>query len=184
MIKTLNDYYFEWLCNLVTSGNHTIWKRYTKLLRYLYNKKFYWSIPMDENRYYDALSLREDFLDDFIDIRPVTIEESEESFGKGCNVLEVLAALSRRAVYDVIGDESCGSESDWFWTMLGNLRLDIFSNKDFDYEMADKVVDIFLSRKYEPNGDGNIFIIDDRRDLRTVEIWCQLCWYADYILSE
>lgn len=185
MVKTLKEYYFEWLCDLVVPDCPQIKrKRYYKLLRFLFEKEFYWSIPMDENRYFDALSLREDFLDYFVDIRPVLIEESEEELGRTCSVLEMLIALARRAVYDVIGDDSAGTEGDWFWRMIWNLRLYSLDDTNFDKEMAEKIVDIFLSRKYERNGNGNIFQIDDGRDMRNIEIWCQLCWYADYILSE
>lgn len=183
MIKTLKDYYFEWLFDKVMPDCPTRRKYYNKLLKYLFNKEFYWLIPMDENRYFDALELREDFLDDFIDIRPVSIEESEETLGRGCNVLEMLVALARRAVYDVVGDDSCGNIGDWFWRMIWNLHLYSLDDHNYDREMAEKIVDIFLSRKYEPNGEGNIFRIDGR-DLRSIEIWCQLCWYANDILSE
>ena len=184
MIKTLKDYYFAWLTDKVMPSCPTHRKRYRKLLKCLYDKEFYWMIPMDENRYFDALELREDFLDDFIDIRPVTIEESEENFGRSCNVLEMLVALARRAVYDVVGDDSCGNEGDWFWRMIWNLHLYSLDDQNFDREMAEKILDIFLSRKYAPDGEGNIFRIPDRTDMQEIEIWCQLCWYANYILSE
>ena len=184
MIKTLKDYYFAWLADQVKPYRPMQRKKYDKLLRFLFEKEFYWSIPMDENRYFDALELREDFLDYFVDIRPVTIEESEENLGRSCNVLEMLIALSKRAVYDVVGDDSCGNEAEWFWRMIWNLHLYSLDDQNFDREMAEKIVDIFLSRKYEPNGDGNIVRIDDGRDMRDIEIWCQLCWYANYILSE
>lgn len=185
MIKTLKEYYFDWLCEQVVPNCPARRKKYTKLLRYLFNKEFYWLIPMDENRYFDALELRDEFFDYFIDIRPVSIKESEENFERSCNVLEMLIALARRAVYDVVGDESYGNEGEWFWRMIWNLHLYSFDDPNFDREMTEKIVDIFLSRKYEPNGEGNIFKVrGDFDDMRQIEIWCQLCWYTDYFLSE
>lgn len=53
----------------------------------------------------------------------------------------------------------------------------------FDERYADKVITRFLNREYEPNGAGGLFRIKDcPYDLRSVEIWYQMCWYFDSIL--
>ena len=37
-----------------------------------------------------------------------------------------------------------------------------------------------LERKYSRNGDGGLFTVNHSRyDLRSVEIWYQMCWYLD-----
>lgn len=184
-ILTIRDEYFDWLCYLIEKGC-PFKKKYKKLLRYLFNRDFYWSIPMDENRFYDGLELREEFLDSFVEnVRPVPIEEQELYFpNRNCNLLEMLIALARRGARDIVGDDIYGNEAVWFWRMIGNLNLFIMDDYNFDLEMVDRIIDIFLNRKYEPDGEGNIFYIKgDRRDMRSVDLWCQLCWYINYIIS-
>ena len=68
----------------------------------------------------------------------------------------------------------------WFWDMVRNLGLMNMTDDRFDEGHVRKVIDIFLDRKYEPDGKGGLFKIRHcRRDLREVEIWCQLNWYLD-----
>ena len=71
----------------------------------------------------------------------------------------------------------------WFWTMITNLGLGDMYDSRFDRRYVKKVVDKFLNREYSPDGDGGLFRIRNcDEDLRTVEIWTQLCWYLDSIL--
>lgn len=68
----------------------------------------------------------------------------------------------------------------WFWDMVRNLGLMNMTDDRFDEGHVRKVIDTFLDRKYEPDGQGGLFKIRHcRRDLREVEIWCQLNWYLD-----
>ena len=68
----------------------------------------------------------------------------------------------------------------WFWDMVRNLGLMNMTDDRFDEGHVSKVIHIFLDRKYEPDGQGGLFKIRHcRRDLREVEIWCQLNWYLD-----
>lgn len=184
MAKTLYDYYFDWLYEQVAIDCPRR-RPYIKLLLYLFNRDFYWLVPMDENRYYDALELRDEFLDYYIDHHWAVITiEIEEEFKRHASVLEVLITLSRRCHDDIVGDDSYGSTGVWFWRMIGNLNLYSMDDFNFDREMVDRIIDIFLNRKYSHDGEGNIFYIrGDSRDMRSVEIWCQLCWYVNYILS-
>ena len=56
------------------------------------------------------------------------------------------------------------------------------SDSKFDKRAVDEIVQRFLNREYEPNGKGGLFTVKKyERDLRTVEIWCQLNWYLDSI---
>jgi len=186
MDGTLRDLYFDWLFKKVTSSS-PIRKRYKKLLKYLFERDFYWSIPLDENRCFDALNLREEFFDEFVDIYyPISVEEIEDNFKpNSCNLFEMMVALALRIELDIIGNQNYGNYEVWFWRMINNLGLYTMDDHNFDREMVSKVIDIFLNRKYEPDGEGNIFYIrGDSRDMREVEIWCQLCWYVDYILDE
>ena len=53
----------------------------------------------------------------------------------------------------------------------------------FDEDYANEVIGRFLNRQYERNGEGGLFTVEHcNRDLRTVEIWYQMCWYLDEIV--
>ena len=70
----------------------------------------------------------------------------------------------------------------WFWGMIINLDLGPFVNGKFDKRLVDDIITRFLNREYEPDGRGGLFMIRHcTRDLRTVAIWHQLCWYLDSI---
>ena len=56
-------------------------------------------------------------------------------------------------------------------------------DNNFDERYTQNVIDIFMSRNYSPDGEGGLFTIKGcDRDLRTVEIWYQLCWYLNTLL--
>ena len=95
--------------------------------------------------------------------------------------------LRWRYVYEAKGCEDIldadYSVGYWFWMMLTNLELDKMIDSKFDKHEAYEKIHIFMHRDYEPNGIGNIFVIDNcRTDLRDVEIWWQMCWYLDSIM--
>lgn len=81
-------------------------------------------------------------------------------------------------------DPNVGNRTaQWFWSMINNLDLGSMTDSRFDKRFVDERLDIFLNRKYEPDGKGGLFRIRGcDRDLRTVEIWYQLCWYLDSIV--
>ena len=72
----------------------------------------------------------------------------------------------------------------WFWNMIVNLGLGTMSDNNFDIDYCEFVIDRFLKRKYEKNGKGGLFSIEDDRDMRTAEIWYQAMWYLNYFLDE
>ena len=58
--------------------------------------------------------------------------------------------------------------------------LDVSSPSKFDRDYVEDIVQKFLDRKYSRNGDGGLFTVNrSRYDLRSVEIWYQMCWYLD-----
>lgn len=181
----IESLYFDWLFDHAMAGRPKK-RNYTKLLKYLHSRMFHWAIPMDENRYFDGIDLRDEFFDwCFSEDIVLTVEEQEKIDRRFVSVLEVLVALARRCEYDMVGDDLLGDRGAWFMRMISNLGLTEMDNQNFDEEMVSKVIDIFLDRKYESDGVGNIFYIrNDPRDFREVDIWCQLCWYVDYLLKE
>jgi hypothetical protein len=67
--------------------------------------------------------------------------------------------------------------------MISNLGLSSLNDTRFDSRYLNRVVTRFLNREYERNGEGGLFTVKNcKYDLRTVEIWYQMCWYLDDIL--
>jgi hypothetical protein len=106
-----------------------------------------------------------------------------EALSGPCSVLEMLIALAIRCEETIMDDASMGNRTgQWFWGMINNLGLGGMTDDIVDVGVVDSVIERFLARDYEPNGEGGLFTI--RRcseDLRTVEIWVQLLWYLDTI---
>lgn len=164
--------YFNWLCDQIEYRKMTHNNKYTKLLRYLFNKNFTYIIPLDENRYYDGLDLRQKQFDGDIDILG------------DCSILEMLVALSIRCEDYIMCDDDIGDQTGkWFWLMIFNLNLRSMTDEYFDKIYVDDVIYKFLNRKYDPDGTGGLFRIKNcPHDLREVEIWYQLNWYLDTII--
>ena len=71
----------------------------------------------------------------------------------------------------------------WFWGMIVNMGISAMTDDVFNRQYVEAAVTRLLNREYEPDGKGGLFTIKDcDRDLRTVEIWYQLCWYLDEIV--
>ena len=101
-----------------------------------------------------------------------------------CSVLEMLIALAMRCEEHIMDDPDIGNRTgQWFWSMITNLGLGSMTDAKFDRVKINHVILIFLDRKYKPNGEGGLFTVRNcPRDLRTIEIWYQMCWYLDDIL--
>lgn len=168
--------YFLWLVRRVKvdirSNPDT---SYLLLMRTLFEKEFYWTLPFDEHRAMDGIELREQFFKDKTELGP-------------CSVLEMLVALALRCDRDLLGDGSDRSYV-WFWDMIENLGLEIFVDTKFDPFEVDIIIDRWLDRDYESNGCGGLFHTSDpTQDMRNLEIWWQLQLYViekvDYEGSE
>ena len=128
---------------------------------------------MDENRELDGLYLRFRFAD-----------ENSYYIDGDCSVLEMMVALSLKCEEQIMSDDDIGNRTGrWFWEMIDNLGLESMYDDNFDKIYADEVIYRFLNRKYEPNGDGGLFRVNNRiEDMRKVEIWYQMCWYLDTLI--
>lgn len=179
----LVDRYFDWVCSVVCDGMRSKRMMYRKLLRYLHSKEFVYILEMDGNRAVDGVELRYRFayqhnypysmIDEYFDDKP-------------CSILEMMAALVIRIVDDIMDDpDEDAPTGRWFWDMIDNLGLGNLSDSVFDERYADEVINRFLNRDYEANGNGGLFTVNHRReDMRDVDIWYQMCWYLDYILNK
>lgn len=171
--------YFEWMYNLVCDDSPR--RSYRKLLSHLNEIDFFYILDMDGNRAEDGIELRYRFGDEcgypdymiasYLDNRP-------------CSVLEMLIALDIRCEEHITFDPDAGDTfGKLFWVMLENLGLDSMTDRHFDPDQVDDVIDICLNRTYKRNGEGGLFIVNDRGcDMRSVEIWYQMMRYLDTVL--
>lgn len=177
----MNNEYFEWMCQLVCD-NHRYSHRlsHRRLLRYLHHVDFYALLEMDDNRMTDGIDLRYRFgyefsYDDamiaaYLDDRP-------------CSVLEMMVALSMRCEEQIMDDPEFGNRmGEWFWNMLVSMKLGTMNDERYDEAYISNIVSRFLERNYDRDGQGGLFTLPGcSKDLRTVDIWCQMCWYlADF----
>lgn len=170
MTKPLDEAYFVWLYSQINSPRLKRPSRtYWSLFRILYTKEVFWVIANDDNRLEDGKDLRQEFLDDQ-GIRGVDPSWKE----LGCSFLEMLIALSRRLAF-----EADGKPCDWFWELLGNLRLREQNDRDImEAEKIDDILERVIWRTYDRLGRGGLFPLQrSRRDQRKVELWYQMQAY-------
>lgn len=178
----LNNRYFNWMCQLVSVRRYSIVRSYVRLLRFLYKTDFYYTIPMDGNREADGIDLRyrfgyensydESMITAYLDDRP-------------CSMLEMMIALAIRCEENIMDDPDIGDRTgQWFWNMIENLGLADMDDTEYDELYVGSIVKRFLDRGYKKNGEGGLFTIHHSagRDLRSVEIWHQMCWYLDELV--
>lgn len=149
-------------------------------MKYLYDREFVYSIPMDGNRYEDGIDLRYRFGDESDIPQPVIANVLDS---KPCSVLEMMVALSLRIEEEIMRDfDSEKMTSKWFWGMLLNLGLCHMDDSRYDGRYVQSVVNRLLYRDYLPNGEGGLFTVRRRKeDLRTIDIWYQMCWYLNEV---
>ena len=178
--KELINEYFEWLYDLVYPYDKTISEEYrkSKLLRYLFETPFYSSIAMDDNRISDGISLRYEFgyQKGYDDETVLIYLDSRE-----CSVLEVMIGLAIRCETQLMSDIEYGDRTtQWFRKMIASLGFNSMNNRQFDKHYVSEVLERFLEHQYEPDGRGGLFdLTNPTRDMRTVEIWSQLCEYLN-----
>lgn len=178
--QKLNEEYFDWICQIVGGPPHSDNISFCKLLWFLHNTDFNYSIGMDSNREADGIDLRYRFGYEYSYERPVIATLLDD---RVCSILEMMVALALRCEEHIMGDQNIENRtSQWFWNMIKSLGLDSMNDTEFDENYTEKVISRFLNRNYKPNGEGGLFTVKHSRyDLRTVEIWYQMCLYLDEI---
>lgn len=178
--KIINQY-FEWMYDIVCAGRYSKEISYRKLLMHLHNTEFTYLISHDENRADDGIDLRYRFAK--TKGYRNSIEEVLSYLAGPCSVLEMMVALSIRCEENIMDDPAMGDRtSQWFWGMIVNLGLGSMMDDRYDKWAVEQILTRFLNRDYDPDGKGGLFTIKHcDRDLRTAEIWYQLCWYLDSI---
>lgn len=174
-----NDY-FEWLSDIVCGERFSKAVSFRKLLMRLHSIPFRYSIQRDRNRAEDGVGLRRRFAECYSGI-----EDANRYLDGCCSVFEMMVALCIRCEEDIMDDPLIGDRtSQWFWGMVVNLGLGSMTDDRFDRRKVDDIIGRFLDRDYEPDGRGGLFTIRNcEQDLRTVEIWFQMLWYLDTIVT-
>lgn len=169
---TLDDRYLTWLHRQFepdTQRNPA--RSHFLLFEMMHKTEFIWFVPNDDNRLYDGLDVRQEFID---------AEEGGDVPGmwlaEPCSFLEMLVALCRRMAFET----SFGSDY-WFWRLMENLELRQFVDDIFDPDAAEFVeaaMDRVMNRTYHADGNGGLFpILHSGRDQRQIEIWYQMQQY-------
>lgn len=175
----LIDLYFDWMYQLVMQVSpRPSGRSYKKLFRYLNSVDFFYTNPMDSNRVADGIELRYRFAYE-TDVDQATVASLLDDHP--CSVMEMLLALAIRCEEAIMYDPDEGDRTSvWFWEMIHSLGLENMSDAHFNQDYVDDIIFRFMNREYLPNGQGGLFTIDNcDEDLRTVEIWYQLCWYLN-----
>ena len=183
--QPVKDLFFAWLYDLISDKKAR--HGYIQLCRVLYEKRFRWSVPNDDNRLEDGLILRETFiLEEDLDQDHLEVRYFLE---QPCSVLEVLIGVAQRlndTMYDL--KDHANHTSRWFKELLDNLTLDKFidnpegNNEPLD-PMADceveEILETFLGRTYDFHGNGGLFPLKKRplKNQQLVEIWYQMMTY-------
>ena len=147
---------------------------YTILIDFLNKIPFIWTIEMDQNRASDGLYLRKMYYED-------RYFDENFMFGRDVSVLEVLVALAIRMDNEYVGDPGEPNPGIIFLEFLENLGLDSCVNANFSCEKCEKIIEIWLKRRFNSRGIGSIFPIKKpKRDQRRIEIWSQM---QEYIME-
>lgn len=163
----IQEQYFQWMLSLVSDDTKDA-HMYENLLRKLHAYEFSYILPMDKNRYNDGVSLRYRFLytNELLEYKDIL-----EQFP--CSVLEMMVALALRIEEDIMSNFEIGDRTAiWFWDMIDSLGV-LSGDKT-----VEAVLEKFLNRQYKKNGEGGLFTVKRSTiDMRTEEIWYQVCWY-------
>lgn len=185
MNDVLNNY-FEWLCGLINTPSHSI-SQYKKLLSFLHDTNFKYTIARDGNRYEDGVDMRYQFgVKTGVSQRRIALALDD----KPCSMLEMMVALACRCEDQIMSNSDYGNRTgEWFWEMICSLGLEEMTNRYFYEKYCIEVMERFFNREYSPNGQGGLFTIDFSKtncefvDLRNYEIWYQANWYLNQILE-
>lgn len=177
----LNNEYFEWMYQLVCNEKYSKRLSYRKLLSHLHSIEFVYIIGMDSNRAEDGIDLRYRFGYERQYERSIIATYLDN---QSCSVLEMLTALAIRCEEHIMDDPDVGNRTgQWFWNMIVNLGLGSMNDAKHNKDYVDGVISRFMNREYKRNGEGGLFTVEHcKHDLRTAEIWYQMCWHLDDIL--
>ena len=172
----MSELYFDWLCSLVCETPSKA-DDYSDLLHMLHNFEFTFSLEMGGNRFEDGIQLRYVYgtRHNISDAKIARLIDY-----KPCSVLEMMVAVAVRCEDTIMANSEFGNRTCiWFWSMIESMGLIDMDNTRYN-EVAEFKVDMMLSRSYRHNGAGGLFTLErPPRDMRDVDIWCQLMWWLN-----
>lgn len=170
--------YFTWLSDKVCGNRFSPGISFQKLLMQLHNTPFRFYIPKDENRALDGVGMRHVFELENPSFRSIDIREA---LSGECSVLEMMVALAIHCEQHIMDNPKYGDRTgQWFWQMISNLGLSDQTDDRFDKRHVTDVLDRFIKRRYERDGEGGLFRIrGTKEDMRKLEIFHQLCRYLE-----
>lgn len=179
--EQIENEYFKWLSDIVCEDHRSNVATHDKLLSRLHDREFTFLIANDQDRAEEGEYLRyrfamdagyEDVVDWVLDILDAR-----------CSVLEMMIALALHCEENIMDDSRVGNRTGyWFWNMVVNLGLGGMSDTRYDRRIVDDAIDCLLNREYDRDGKGGLFRVKNcEYDMRSVEIWRQLCWYVNTI---
>lgn len=169
--------YFEWMRQKVYDDEHPLSYSYRRLLSYLHETEYHFTLVLDANRASDGVGLRYQYAYE----HGIPYSEVDALVKTGpCSVLEMMIALAIKCE-EMMSNISVGDRTgQWFWLMILNLGFAGMPDHSFDKPLADHILMKFFNNQYSPNGHGGLFAIDQcPTDLRTVDIYTQMYWYIN-----
>lgn len=161
-----------WLSQLVNT-EHSY--DYVFLLSELNKIEYYFVEPMDSDRVYYALKLRDEFSEiegsrDIYDVMPGS-----------CTALELLVSMAKDAEFTLCDFDAGSRTSQFFWQFIHNLGLSYLTNANWSFDAANFIystVTKWFDRRFGPNGTGSPWPIPNTRvDLTTVPMWDMFQWW-------
>jgi len=164
VVGELDDQYLGWLIHSLGAED------YSQLCFIMQKIVFDTSVPNDDNRAAEGKDLRRQFLE---------MNRFHKSvyymwLAPPASIFETLAALTAHAEF-----MTSIPKNEWFMIFLSNLQLD--GARDVGWtnltaRRAMRALEAFNNRRYLPDGRGGLFPIENPEyDMRTIEIWYQMC---------
>lgn len=167
--KIYNDY-FKYLCDQVRLGKRN---GYEQLMLSLFETDFIFLLADDENRVIDGMEERERFMYSNNNVKTVEKIFLQEDFP--CSVMELMIGISKRMDNFIYSIDEGSKINKCFYTLLDNLNLSKFNDKNFDRISVDIILTNFVNRKYRPNGQGSLFPLKyPEKDMRNIPIYLQM----------
>lgn len=139
--KTIRKEFREWVIRDKLDLHSNFERQYRKLIELLSETTFIWDercFPFDKNRAIDGIVLREEFFEE-MGIRG--------TFEKSCSVLEMLAAFAIRIEDEYIGNPNHPEYFHIFLEMLDNLGLLKYTDRDFDKEEVECILESWMKHE-------------------------------------
>ena len=168
--------YFEWLCKHINYEGRV--RTCKKVLELMNGQDFIYENPRDGNRYEDGIDLRYRYGYE----NHISYPEIADTLDtRICSIFEMMVALAIRIDEHIMYDAEKGDcAGRWFWEMYDNLGLKDITNRNFNERYGDilEILDRFVYREYEPDGEGGLFkTADPTKNMLEEEIWYQMMDY-------